>query len=81
MIKNYKELDRLDCDQDTLLALASYDWFLFNDNRINRLKDDYKIKANNNDIFHYYHGNSELSIEMNNKRYINHYKKMLNSLI
>ena len=78
---DYTELDRMDDYEDTLLALASYDWFYFHDNRINGLKKDYNLKLSNNDIFVYYHGKNEIWHKLNNDRYVAKYKIYLSTMI
>lgn len=73
-------LDKITDDlQNTLLALASYDWYFFNDMRIYDLKQDYGIKADNKHIFRYYHTNSNDKhiIDLNNQLYVKRYKKYL----
>lgn len=77
----YKDLDKLNELQDILLALASYDWYFFHDQRIERLKKDYQVKASNTDIFRYYHGKNDHFIELNNKRYVERYKTYLNAIL
>lgn len=79
--KQYTEMDKLDREQDTLLALAVYDWHFFNDFRVINLKSDYKVTAKNQDIFHYYFTQRPELIELNEKRYVEHYKTMLNALL
>lgn len=74
-------MDNLNDLQDTLLALAAYDWFKFNDSRIFRLKADYNIIDKNQDIFNYYMGKNPQYIELNRDRYIRKHKIYLSAMI
>lgn len=79
--KHSREMDKLDKEQNTLLALAAYDWHFFNDNRIANLKKDYSITASNKDIFVYYYTDKPHLVEIYQNRYVNHYKAMLQAII
>lgn len=80
-IKHYKELDKLDREQDTLLALAVYDWYFFNDARVGHLKHDYSITSKNSEIFKYYHTDKPYLFELNHNLHVNHYKTMLQAML
>jgi len=75
------KLDELDDMQDTLLALAVYDWYFFHDCRLIGLKKDYNITTKNDDIFRYYHGKTDAYIELNHNRYAKKYKEYLSAMI
>lgn len=78
---NNSQLDNLNELQDLLLALASYDWYFFNDCRVYQLKQDYEISISNNEIFEYYHTNKPYAIAINHDRYTNKHKALLKELI
>lgn len=74
-------LDNLNDLQDTLLALAVYDWRKFNDMRIYRLKKDYNLKTSNYKILEYYYGRKPSLMEIKHKRYVKKHKEYLNAIL
>jgi len=79
--KEYMEIDKLDQLEDTLLALASYDWIFFHDTRVFGLKCDYKVSASVSDIFNYYHGKNPDAVRLNHERYGKMYSTYLSAMV
>ena len=77
----YTDLDKLDQLQDELLALAVYDWNFFNDARVYRLRDDYQVNNKMSEIFTYYYGNNNISIQASHERYTRRYREFLQNII
>jgi hypothetical protein len=78
---NYKQLDKLESWQDTLLAIASWDWVKFHDARVFRLMQDWGIENSVQEVFEYYMGHKPEFYELNNNRYVQQYKQFLQSIV
>ena len=78
---NIKTLDKLELYQDTLLALASYDWFMFHDARVFRLLQDWNIKNTASEVYEYYMGRNPEYYGLNNNRYVERYKQFLQVIV
>ena len=77
----YTDLDKLDQVQDLLLALGVYDWNFFNDARVYRLRDGYQVNNKMSEIFTYYYGTNNISIQASHKMYTKRYQEFLQNII
>lgn len=78
---DYRELDKMNAEQDLFLALAIYDWNFFGDARIQRLKAEYGVTTKNEDIFTYYYTDRGYIIGLNHDRYIRKHRELLQAVL
>jgi len=78
---DYKELDLMNQEQDLFLALAIYDWYFFGDARIDRLKNEYNVSTNNEDIFTYYYTDKSYVIKIYHDMYTKKHREVLQAVL